>query len=321
MALPTLQKTWQYNVNVAQAATGTALATNRALIRAIKNALIGFATLPWTVRYSCDSVTAGSAGDAVDRWDSDTDLVFATAPSAHSWIVLRQTGIASAFELLISMPVAAGTGTNITMELSATGFSGGSTTARPTASDSVSLFSGQAFSASDVSYRWNVWQSTDGQCTRIAIAYSSNFTFLVVIDKPSNATAGWTNPYYGFANYNSSGVLVTSFVSAAATGKMRSGSTTGNVTYMIEGIANNITVDTTIGNLANEIDSSWDMWPLSIASYTTGVRGRHGNAVDLWMVSAVRANSDMIPGDGSNQFAVFKPFIFPWNGSAAPAFS
>lgn len=59
MALPTKAKTWQYNVNQAVALQGSIIATSRRLWRTIKNSLIGFATLPWTVRGSSDSVAAG----------------------------------------------------------------------------------------------------------------------------------------------------------------------------------------------------------------------------------------------------------------------
>ena len=42
MALPTLSKTWQFNVNNQTTAQGSVLADCRKTLRAIKNAMIGF---------------------------------------------------------------------------------------------------------------------------------------------------------------------------------------------------------------------------------------------------------------------------------------
>ena len=323
MALPTLSKTWQFNVNNQTTAQGSVLADCRKTLRAIKDAMIGFATNPWTVRYSCDSVTAGTAGDGVDRWSADTKLVWANAGTAHSWIVLRQTGIGTTYELLISCENS--TPSNLTILTSISGFSGGSKTARPTATDELTVASsGQWLATSDVSNRWSVMQSTDGQCTRILVGYSGNFTTLIVLDKPNNPTTGWTTPNFSAFYFANGGLSIstTGVISAISpNARSRIGSTNGSVTLTIEGIGNNFATDTTIGNIANEVDSSWDMWPLGIACITSGARGRHGSLFDLWAISTARASGDMIPADGSNQFAVFGNFVLPWNGSAAPAFS
>ena len=139
-------------------------------IRTVKDALIAFASTPWTMRYSCNSVTAGAAGDGVDRITTNANLVWASAGSAHSWIVLRQTGIATNFELLLSCENAHASGTTLMIVVSpAAGFTGGTTTARPTATDEVVLNAAAvAWAASAVTaLRWHLQQSTDGQCTRI----------------------------------------------------------------------------------------------------------------------------------------------------------
>jgi hypothetical protein len=319
MALPTLSKTWQFNVNNAQAAQGTALADHRKLLRAIKNALIGFATNAWALRYSCNSTTAGTAGDGVDRWSSDTDLVWANAGTAHSWVVLRQTGIATNFEMLISCEAANGSGNTLTLVISpSAAFTGGSTTARPTATDEIVLISNVAWSgigSADLSLRWSVMQSTDGQCTRVIICNSGAVSAYWIIDKPANPTTGWSNPSVLFAAAASPTVAV--LAGSAAPGRMRSGSTTGNVQMLCEG--NNVTlgpIDTTWGNIANEISSEWPMVPIAFASITVGVRGRHGTFQDLWFGSVSVSSGDTYPNDSSNQFAEFGCLILPWNGGS-----
>jgi hypothetical protein len=325
MGLPSLSKTWQFNVNNQVTAQGTALADNRKILRAIKNAMIGFATNAWTVRYSCDSSVAGTAGDGVDRWAADSNLVWANAGSAHSWIVLRQAGISSTFEVLISCEGASGTGVNLVLAVSTAGFTGGSTTARPTATDENVLINAASWnSGTDTSSRWSVMQSSDGQCTRVIVSQSASQCAIWIFDKPQNPTSGWSNPYIalGFYSAGSAPANNTYFSTTVASAilRMRSGSTTGNCTFTVEGIANALPYDTAIGNIANEIDSSWDMWPLAFACLTTGIRGRHGSFFDLYMGSNSAANLDTYPNDGSNQFVQLFGLIFPWNGST-PALS
>lgn len=323
MALPTLVKTWQHNVNNQITAQGTALADNRKLLRSIKNAMIGFGTNPWTVRYSCDSSSAGSAGDGVDKWAADSNLVWAAAGSAHSWIVLRQTGIATNFELLLSCEGAAAGGNVLTIVVSpSAAFTGGSTTARPTATDEIVLINGASWSgiSSDISSRWSVQQSTDGQSTRVIICASGAPTAYWLLEKPANPTTGWSNPSV-FAAVASSPTIAALTSTATPPWRMRSGSTTGNVTANVEGNNNALLPsDATVGNIANEIDSGWPMFPIGFACYTTGIRGRHGSINDLWMGSSSVASGDTYPGDASNQFAQFGILIFPWNGST-PALS
>lgn len=86
----------------------------------------------WTVLGSSDGATAGM--DGVNRWTTTftpSKLVRAASGSAHSWIALRNA--ASALECVIALnSVTDGTG-SVTFTRVAAGFSGGSTTARPSA--------------------------------------------------------------------------------------------------------------------------------------------------------------------------------------------
>ena len=82
MALPTLLKTWQFNVNNIIVSQDEDTSYPEALFT-IKEALTGFASNPWTVVASSD----GSTADETDRWIDQGDVNWGTG--AHSWIVLQ----------------------------------------------------------------------------------------------------------------------------------------------------------------------------------------------------------------------------------------
>lgn len=99
-------------------------------------------TTPWTVYYSCDGTTAGSAGDGVDRWTSDpaANINWNAAGSLHSWMVLVHEdffGVGVPLYLLLDCTQSSSSYANAAMGVyfSAAGFTGGTTTARPTAAD------------------------------------------------------------------------------------------------------------------------------------------------------------------------------------------
>lgn len=102
----------------------------------------------WSMYYSCDGVTAGTANDGVNRimtanaYDQ-SKWVRAPAGSAHSWYVLKSgSSICGAlpstpFYLIVDYGTAADTTYNV--YLSKTAPTGGTTTARPTATDEVGM--------------------------------------------------------------------------------------------------------------------------------------------------------------------------------------
>src|SRR5690349_11532115 len=96
----TISQNWSHaKVNQVITSLGTALATNKRTLRTIKDTLLDVEGA--AVRYACDAVVAGTAGDAVDRWDTDSDLTW-NAVTAFSWIVIRFVNMANS-ELLIAL--------------------------------------------------------------------------------------------------------------------------------------------------------------------------------------------------------------------------
>lgn len=138
MHTPTYHRRWNYELGHPVAQGGSALATNRALWLGLVGYLLSIPGV--TVYRSCDSVAAGTAGDGVNRWDTDTDLVWGAG--AHSWMVLalpaglRYPG--GTCYLTIDFGYASANGTLGAVYLAET-VSGGSTTARPTGTKEILL--------------------------------------------------------------------------------------------------------------------------------------------------------------------------------------
>src|SRR5262249_44278608 len=127
---------------------------------AVVGAFLGFASGAPSVAGSSNSLTAGM--DAVNRWTSDGALVWAVTGSPHSWIVLN---FGNKYFLLLDLN-AAGV-QQLSAYLSFAGFTGGSTTTRPTAVDEAQICGTGGTAASWVNSLvavqrvWHVMMPTD----------------------------------------------------------------------------------------------------------------------------------------------------------------
>lgn len=322
MALPVPDKTWQYNVNQTIADQGTNLASCKRIVRTAKNSLIGFGTLPWTVRYSCNATTAGTAGDGVDRWTTDADLTFAA--TAHSWIVLRQTGIATNFELCIDLNNATPSLATMVVSFSA-GFTGGTTSARPTATDESVVVTGAGYlpnnSASSNTSALHVMQSTDGQCTYLILCSNNVAQAFWMFQKPKNPVTGWTNPSISLvvstANTNANNLLQATYFNISTTNPIKGrGVSNMDIIMSAEGHGGGLLSSTANGFIvANDLSTEFPIFPIGIFSRTTSNRGRHGQIFDMWTGLEAINNGDTYPNDTTRQFVTFGNFVFPWNGT------
>lgn len=327
MSLPSLSKTWQFIPNYAVTATGTALGTNRTILLAFKNFLTTTAnwvdnnnasTTPanmWTVRYSCNSSVAGSAGDGVDRWSVITDLVFANSSSARSWTVLRQTAIGANCDILICCENNAAN-QNITLVFSpSAGFTGGTTTARPTATDEIVILNGAAWggvSSSDTNVKLQAMKSSDGQCWRLFCCNGGQPNTSILIDKAVALHSAWTHQgtcYAQGANANNS-TLTNSLLNGTANFNGRGVS---NMTMFLAGMAAaaaqlNVTI-----TAVNDLSSEWPLMPQQLFSNTASNKGLHGYLNDVWYSSTTIASGSTAPTTGTqHQFAQLGVLVFPW---------
>jgi hypothetical protein len=301
--LPTLSKAWQMSCNNAIAAQGTLLADVRLMWRTIKNQMLAFAASPFVVKYSCNSVVAGVPGDGIDRWVTDANLVWNQSGGAHSWIVLGQSGILSTTQVLISLsPVSGSNPQTIKYAVSNAGFTGGSTTLDPTATDATLVVSAASVPnfSTDLATRWSVMQTNDGQCTRIIVFAGGNLAFQGFIDKLANPTTGYSNGgVIGFSA--SAGINV---LNVGQTNQAGGSSTTQAAWESAAGLA-----------IPNDMSGLWDMFPCSAFGLTVGARGRMGTFQDMWVGSSGIATGDVYPLTGSPaaQFIQVGQVIHPWN--------
>lgn len=323
MSVPTLVKTWQHSNNQTVTAQGTQAATNKRAIRTIKNLLIGFGTLPWSVRGSSNGTTANTS----DNWSSDSDINGASAGSPHSWVCLRQTGIASNFEIVFDI-VSASNYTSLTCVVSpSAAFSTfTSTSNRPTATDEIVLvnnttWGGNQGSSVDNNVIVNAQQSTDGQCTRFWTYWQNVCTGLYIFDKPQNVVSGWTNPSYSFGIGSSLGAATVSNLMNSANGRGR-GSATFSMYLTCEGAgsATNQNLPALLTS-ANDFSGEWPFLPMGIASTQASHRGRHGSLFDAYFGSTTGNQGDTFPNDAANRqwVQVGSGLLLPWGlASTAP---
>jgi len=315
MALPIKEKTWLYSVNQTVGAVSSVPPDNQDYLFKLKQSLIGFATSPWTVWGSSDG-TSFDAGGGTDYWVTSSNLVWATG--SHSWIVLTQAGIGANAALLIDLNTSSNY--RFTLKFSATGFSGGSLTAAPTAADAITLKFNSDHGGSNVGWtgKLHVWQSSDGECTRWALMRDGTLRAIAIFDKPKDPIAAWLNPFIGgfVATYNGSGYASYGTWNDNANLRSRISPVTAQM-YMyltcegwVSGAGGqNFTV-------ADEDTGEWPMMPIALASVTAAHRGaRKGAIYDLWWGPTALVNGDTFPDDASKQFVIFDDMIFPWNGS------
>jgi len=322
MALPTLDHTWRFKVNQALATTGTALGDHRQLLMAIKTSLItapgwtdstgAAATLstPWTVVASSNGTTASAA----DNWSSVTDLNWSTG--AHSWIVLRQTGInGQNVELCIDLNQTSPYFLNLTVSMGA-GFnvSSPSTTARPTATDEVAYLTGSNYwcnaGSNAFSSVLNVEVSDDGQCNRVWVFISGTVRCFWQFDRPKNVVTGWSNPV-AVVLISATEPLYTN-LNDAANPRIKALGLVGQCYYACE-----FYVDGALGQKQTVVHALTSEWPISrmgLACITPGIYGRHGDLADVWWGATTPASGDAYPATGTlRQFVQAGDLVLPWN--------
>jgi hypothetical protein len=335
MSIPAFVKTWQFSVNLSGVPDATVGNQSQSLLLQIKKAFIGGGSWTdkdgsvavssgnWTVVGSSNGTLADLAG--TDYWIDGSTLSFAASTtSAHSWIVLGQTGLAANFQLLLDC-VSAGPAKHlmgIHFSPNAGYVLAGTPTYKPTATDEVTLLTAAAWGASSAASgitRLHVMKNTDGSAIRVILYRSGLVSGFWMIDKAVNAASGWTYPVAAMIIGTSSAVpaanIIGSTITLGAANVKAAVPVAGTMAmYMTcEGIK------TAAGTLvdkvttANELSGEFPVLPLGLWCDTVGSKGRHGTLVDMWAGSSSIIEGSTYPGDGTKQLVQFQSLVMPWN--------
>lgn len=299
MALPTKEKTWQFDVNVTRASALAAMV-------GFKDSMKAFGSSPWTVWGSSNGVAYGN-NDGVDRWGT---------PAQGGWIVLKQPGLGANFSWC--MQYTSSINGEWESTISFAGFNtDGTATVRPTASDEFMYTSSQAQKrpyplAAGVSH---IMQSSDGQCLRWFRCASNKAVSVSFIEKLKDPISGWTGAVAVGRLGDASIEQTTYALWNDATSIYASNGSSGVPCYLTSEGWGSSTLGEQI-TFPDDDTSEYPASPIYLATTTVGSRGPvKGSLYDLWWGSTTPVTGDCYPGDGSRQFVQFGDMIFPWNGS------
>lgn len=202
-AVPPLFKTWQMT-----GAFGRTLCIrmpvidNKAWLPILFRTFTSFALNPYQILGSSDGSTAGM--DGVNRLvDSSSVVTTATVGAARSWIVAKNP--ATGYSILFHCFKGDGVNTGEVYISCTSGFTGGSTTARPTAPDESTPVRTGFLDASTTGdgaqpRTMCVWHTSDGQQTMWATHGQSFGSDSLVMQcwfgNFHNAPPGWTHPMF-----------------------------------------------------------------------------------------------------------------------------
>ena len=316
MALPTLVKSYTTTyLNQTQTATGLAATTAAKVLFAIVTAM---KALGWTEISSCDSVTVGTG-----KWVTYSNLVWAYG-SAHSWIVLKQTG-ANGAQICFDLNFAPANPQMYFYFSPSAGFTGGSTTAHPTATDIQQIGSSPMnwFPSIDSNVIWHLLESTDGALTRLFVISGNTCYFFMGMDVPvipSDLT--WT-PLNTCVAVSGAPNLANLYNTANTFGRIGSTPVNVGLYWTCESFNGNPLPSYQNNSDDNTLD--WPLWPIGLYCITAGTRGHKGNLTDIWWGASNNTIGSSYPQAGASgnpyQFAQFGGLVIPWNvngGTAAP---
>lgn len=310
---PTLEKKWTdpaYYFDLA-AETTTAL-QNQALFVAVKAGMKSFAN-GWATRGSSDATTA--AMDTTDRITDKTKVV-ANAAGAHTWWVGRNT---DGLEICCAFNGATPNLMTVAMSVAA-GFSGGSTTARPTATDEEVVISAAEWAVGsgaggNVRMHVHVMHSEDGKNTYAFVLTSGRVVSMWLMGGVSDPEDGWVPKIVYVDGAGASTVTTLQGYARRFTASRIIGhsNTLGKIDMRITlpGTGNAELAATQQGRESNT--GNWQNWSMGLVSLTSTKIGWHGRLTDLWLVPAGMPSGWLTPtADGTARLINFGTLLVPY---------
>lgn len=343
MSLPTLDKTWNKDLNVAVRTLGVHSGEDRRRVMfTIKDKLVNMA-VPWVVVGSSDGVSSNMTG--TDLWTDSTKVSFGASgdPDANSntsWIVLQQSAINPNFQILIGpsringQPRGAGDARISMSPKAGFGAANGGTDGGvgahvwPTATDEITILDwadrwldgiGTNFPALQ-DFILHFWQSTDGECTRVTLYSATGTPFncnLIAFEKPKNPIAEWTDPVIGMWNGDGSAAMTYALWNDNSARTYANNPLGGSMKliHTCEGAVLGALPQNNPGT--NLLSGEYEFFPMGLYSDTAGAAGRHGERYDLWWVPTGMLNGMTVPLTPSptKEFWVFDNMLLVGDGT------
>ncbi len=329
MSLPVKSLTWATRPSVACGGTGNPLSDHRDVLLEAMTSYFGTGGSLFTCLGSSDAVTA--ALDNVNRWDGPTKLVWANAPTAHSWIVAEEETTGQQFCVSLDTLDGSTQGPRITVVSSPAGspFAGGTVNARPTAANELVHLDGEQWigtSAASASFSARVHYSkgSTGLASQLWAHVADVCVTFWRFDSAQDPVAGWTTPQWGIAlGATSAGddVLTLAKLWAAPPVKLRNGATQGTAYLGSFGYAGQSVAQRQ--QSAGAISGTFKMLNLALLSDSVGIHdqltgvtpGTRGVYDMLYGSTAKGHPVDYYPADGSKLWVQNGCLISPWDGT------
>ena len=336
MSLPTLVKTYEFNVSSTIPGGVDYLEANRNLLFDIKERwkgntgtygawtdatntpLGGAPSGAWTVQSSSKGDGTFGAGDNIP---ANTNLVWQNPGVNHSWFVMEHSSGAQ-----VCIDCRGTTYYYFDVVMFPNGLTvAGTATARPTATDEVVVIAngtpaGNGGPASNVQTILNFIMSTDGTVIFIDMWRSSGSCCWAMFQlPPGNPVAGsWTGNEMvgmwkgttnsGTNDHTLQGMTQTPYMAASPNGTPAYHYLTTEAYWLVYVAA--------AMDVPNDGDSSYNFFPIGCYSNTVGARGRNFSLIDCWATQDVIAQGSTFPGTGTvKQFLKTGDWVIPWNQS------
>lgn len=329
MAVPTLDKAWQHNVNNPQGNTGVKDNDYADILLTIKRLLNGYSPnnvyLRWTNRWLVRASSNGIIANTGDNWDSTSDLVWSTIN--RSWIILRQAATDTEICLdcnstnthYMTLVWSHSAGFNVSTPV---------TNARPTATDEVVLINTNYWCSNQtlpLGVRVHAMVSLDGECTRVIVSWRNRTVLFWIFDLAKNPVAGWAIPSVAAMVYGTDSSPADQHTTWADTPRIRGRHGATDMSMYMSSESTWLTSGSKgIVRLAhiqakNDFSQEWPLVPIGLTSETLGASGRHGQLHDIWFGSDLMSGKTY-PDSLTNRFAQFGNIIVPWNGEGVITF-
>lgn len=287
----TFDKTWL--VKELFIDSGGSLTNNKLSILGIKNLMV---EAGWSVVSSSNATIA----DSNDNWNSVSDITWATGN--HSWVVLKNTAIASNFQICIDLATSLSAYLWCFVSYNS-GFSGGTISSRPTASDEIDIItSANVWDAqySSLTYKKITYlYSSDLKCNRIHLSFGgstigSNSVSFIMFDVPKDAPSWWDTPFIACFGGDNRRITYTNYNTT----------TTTPLFGIIDGQKINLAIGSwgagkaygnTVIGMRPDYGGSYSLSPMVLISNTSSRPGMLGVIVDMWWVSAGLPEGTYIP--------------------------